>query len=283
MDTENDVGTNTNPVNYVGIINTKNKKKPYNITFKNFNPNEPKINANMKYSDKQRYRRYKTKTEPKLFSKIMVDDEEDLIAKIRKEFGIEDKTRKNYSDVKTSDAQYYEKPNPETGRPPYLVEMNDFTDLSRNDFEDLTGEVRQYDLSKDKEEVADEDLLPFDDEEVADVADEDEEEVADVEEEDDIEDISRSIIEDILGEVLDTEPEPLMREASRGTELSALTTKVDELKALSLEDLYTELEKRGEKRPSGRKPEKDESVKKKRDELIKQIEELDKTRGADAP
>jgi hypothetical protein len=283
MDTENDVGTNTNPVNYVGIINTKNKKKPYNITFKNFNPNEPKINANMKYSDKQRYRRYKTKTEPKLFSKIMVDDEEDLIAKIRKEFGIEDKTRKNYSDVKTSDAQYYEKPNPETGRPPYLVEMNDFTDVSRNDFEDLTGQVRQYDLSKDKEEVADEDLLPFDDEEVADVADEDEEEVADVEEEDDIEDISRSIIEDILGEVLDTEPEPLMREASRGTELSALTTKVDELNVLSLEDLYTELERRGEKRPSGRKPEKDESVKKKRDEVIKQIEELDKKRGVDAP
>ena len=275
MDTENDVGTNTNPLNYVGIINTKNKKKPYNITFKNFNPNEPKINANMKYSDKQRYRRYKTKTEPKLFSKIMVDDEEDLIAKIRKEFGIEDKTRKNYSDVKTSDAQYYEKPNPETGRPPYLVEMNDFTDLSRNDFEDLTGEVGQYDLSKDKEEVADEDLLPFDDDE--------EEEVADVEEEEDIEDISRSIIEDILGEVLDTEPEPLMREASRGTELSALTTKVDELKVLSLEDLYTELERRGEKRPSGRKPEKDESVKKKRDEVIKQIEELDKKRGVDAP
>ena len=74
-----------------------------------------------------------------------------------------------------------------------------------------------------------------------------------------------------------------MREASRGTELSALTTKVDELKALSLEDLYTELEKRGEKRPSGRKPEKDESVKKKRDEVIKQIEELDKKRGVDAP
>ena len=279
MDLENDVGTNTNPLNYVGIINTKNKKKPYNITFKNFNPNEPKISVNTMYSDKQKYRRYKTKTEPKLFSKIMVDDEEDLIAKIRKEFGIEDKTRKNYSKVETSGAEYYDKPNPETGRPPYLVEMNDFTDLSRNDFEDLTGEVRQYDLSKDKEEVADEDLLPFDDEEVADVAD-----VADVEEEEDIEDISRSIIEDILGEVLDTEPEPLMREASRGTELSTLTTKVyDELKALSLEDLYTELEKRGEKRPSGRKPEKDESVKKKRDEVIKQIEELDKKRGVDAP
>ena len=282
MDTENDVGTNTNPLNYVGIINTKNKKKPYNITFKNFNPNEPKINANMKYSDKQRYRRYKTKTEPKLFSKIMVDDEEDLIAKIRKEFGIEDKTRKNYSDVKTSDAQYYEKPNPETGRPPYLVEMNDFTDISTDDFENLTGEIRQYDLSKDKEEVADEDLLPFDDEGEEEVADEEVEE-EEVDKGDDIEDISRSIIEDILGEVLDTEPEPFMREASRGTELSALTTKVDELKALSLEDLETELEKRGEKRPSGRKPEKDESVKKKRDELIKQIEELDKTRGADAP
>ena len=284
MDLENDVGTNTNPLNYVGIINTKNKKKPYNITFKNFNPNEPKISVNTMYSDKQKYRRYKTKTEPKLFSKIMVDDEEDLIAKIRKEFGIEDKTRKNYSKVETSGAEYYDKPNPETGRPPYLVEMNDFTDISTDDFENLTGEIRQYDLSKDKEEVADEDLLPFDDEgEEEEVEEGEVVEEEEVDKGDDIEDISRSIIEDILGEVLDTEPEPLMREASRGTELSALTTKVDELKVLSLEDLYTELERRGEKRPSGRKPEKDESVKKKRDEVIKQIEELDKKRGADAP
>ncbi len=29
----------------------------------------------MKYSDKQRFCRYKTKTEPKLFSKIMIDEE----------------------------------------------------------------------------------------------------------------------------------------------------------------------------------------------------------------
>ena len=92
--------------------------------------------------------------------------------------------------------------------------------------------------------------------------------------------MSRSEIEDILGEVLEEEPEPLMREASRGTVLSALTTKAEELNVLSLDDLYTELEKRGEKLPVGKKPIKDESIRKKRDEIIKRIEELDKAREA---
>ena len=43
--------------------------------------------------------RYKTKTEPKLFSKITIDEEDDLVAKIRKEFGITaDNKKTNYSD-----------------------------------------------------------------------------------------------------------------------------------------------------------------------------------------
>ena len=64
---------NTNTFNQIGIINTDKKKpKPHNITFKNFNPNEPKTRkSQILYSDKQNYRRYKTKTEPQLFSKIM--------------------------------------------------------------------------------------------------------------------------------------------------------------------------------------------------------------------
>ena len=72
------------------ILNAKHaKKKPHNITIKNFNPNEPKPRKpKILYSEKQNYRRYKTKTEPKLYSKIMIDEEDDIIAKIRKEFGM---------------------------------------------------------------------------------------------------------------------------------------------------------------------------------------------------
>ena len=39
----NSIETNTNPLNSIALINTEKKKKPHNISFKNFNPNEPKI------------------------------------------------------------------------------------------------------------------------------------------------------------------------------------------------------------------------------------------------
>ena len=156
--------TNTNTFNQIGIVsNDKSKKKPYNITFKNFNPNEPKIRkSSILYTDKQKFRNYKTKTEPKLYNKIMVDDEEDLIAKIRKEFGIEDKTRKNYSSSDTSGTPFYEEPNPvavEQERVNYVNQrmrapdapmmrapkqqnlIDDFTDMTNQDFEDLVGEI----------------------------------------------------------------------------------------------------------------------------------------------
>lgn len=165
--------TNTDTFKQIGIINPdKTKKKPYDVKIKNFNPKEPKIKPNILYTDKQKYRRYKTKTEPKLLSKIMVDDEEDLIAKIRKEFGIEDKTRKNYSEVETSGNPYYEEPNPIQGEQPNIVKMlrfddSEITDLSRNDIENLTGEIITKRLTlasgEDIGDVADEDLLPFDD------------------------------------------------------------------------------------------------------------------------
>ena len=42
--------TNTNPYNNIGIINAGNlKKKPHNITIKNFNPNEPKTRQSRFY------------------------------------------------------------------------------------------------------------------------------------------------------------------------------------------------------------------------------------------
>ena len=105
--------TNVNPNNNISIINAgKLKKKPHNITIKNFNPNEPKTHKpKILYSEKQNYRRYKTKTEPKLYSKIMIDEEDDLVAKIRKEFGITAENKKtNYSEVNTSGANYVKDP-----------------------------------------------------------------------------------------------------------------------------------------------------------------------------
>ena len=135
-----DANTNTNP--NISIINAGNlKKKPHNITIKNFNPNEPKIRqSQILYSDKQNYRRYKTKTEPKLFSKITIDEEDDLVAKIRKEFGITaDNKKTNYSEVNTSGATYTKDPEP----------YNDYiSDISRNEGEDIVGQVLNDIISK---------------------------------------------------------------------------------------------------------------------------------------
>ena len=118
-----DKETNTNPFSQIGIINkeTKRSKKPHNITINNYNPNEPKINVNMKYSEKQKYRRYKTKTEPKLHNKIMIDEEDDIVNTIKKAFGIEDKKKTNYSSPETSGAPHYEEPNPIEPEEPIVV------------------------------------------------------------------------------------------------------------------------------------------------------------------
>ena len=123
MQTTANAGTNTNPFNPVNLINTETKKKPYDIRIKNYNPNEPKIEVNMKYSDKQRYRRYKTKTEPKLFSKIMIDEEDDIVNTIKKAFGIEPEKKRNFTTIETSGTPFYEKPDPEDGEDPNIVEM----------------------------------------------------------------------------------------------------------------------------------------------------------------
>ena len=108
-----DAATNTNPVSQIALINKETKKKPYDVKIKNNNPNEPKIQVNMKYSDKQRFRRYKTKTEPKLYGKIMIDEEDDIVKTIKKAFGIQDETKKNYTEVETSGTPFYEEPNPQ--------------------------------------------------------------------------------------------------------------------------------------------------------------------------
>ena len=240
-----DAANNTNQFNQIALINTdKSKKKPYDVKIKNYNPNEPKIKANMKYSDKHRFRKYKTKTEPKLYSKIMVDDEEELISKIRKEFGIKDTTRKNYSEVETSGTPYYKAPNPQLPERQSMVRFDDdeLSDMTRKDIEDILGgiisQVAGDVVGEDMEDVDDEDLLP------------------------------------------DDEPVPLMRELSRGTELSALTTKAEEIETLNYDDLVTELNKRGLTRKSGQPPTNPTTIKRHETEMRNKILEFDKNRGA---
>jgi hypothetical protein len=147
-----DANTNTNPNNNISIINAgKLKKKPHNITIKNFNPNEPKTRqSQILYSDKQNYRRYKTKTEPKLYSKIMIDEEDDLVAKIRKEFGITaDNKKTNYSDANTSGANYVKDPEPVAGKQTQPPKYNyEISDISRDENEDIRGELIGLLISK---------------------------------------------------------------------------------------------------------------------------------------
>ena len=143
--------TTTNPNNNISIINAgKLKKKPHNITIKNFNPNEPKTHkTKILYSEKQNYRRYKTKTEPKLYSKIMIDEEDDLVAKIRKEFGITAENKKtNYSEVNTSGANYVKDPEPVAGKQTQPPKYNyEISDISRGESEDIRGELADVFLS----------------------------------------------------------------------------------------------------------------------------------------
>ena len=99
--------TNTLPVGNIGIVNLEQKKKPHNIPIKNYNPKEPKITPNIRYTEKQRFRRYKTKTEPNLHSKIEINEEDDIVNKIKEAFGINpEKKNTNYSEEITAPAQF---------------------------------------------------------------------------------------------------------------------------------------------------------------------------------
>ena len=90
----------------ISIVNLEQKKKPFNVNIRNYNPNEPKAIPNMKYSDMQRYRRYKTKTEPNLLSKIKLNEEDDIVNKIKEAFGIKPDTKDNEI-IETAPAPFY--------------------------------------------------------------------------------------------------------------------------------------------------------------------------------
>ena len=131
--------TSTDPQKMINVINTEKKKKPHNITIKNYNPNEPKVYPNMKYTEKQKYCKYKTKTEPKLYSQIMIDEEDDIINTIKKAFGIEKENKRNISNVETSGADYIKDPEPievEQTKPPEYITgrtVEEITQLAEDD------------------------------------------------------------------------------------------------------------------------------------------------------
>jgi len=88
----------------INLINSAEKKKPHNIQIDN-NRKEPKVKANTKYSEKHNFRRYKTKIEPSLHSRILINEEDDIIGKIREAFGLEGKKpNTNYAEVETAPA-----------------------------------------------------------------------------------------------------------------------------------------------------------------------------------
>lgn len=266
METNTDTFNNNN----IALMNTKKTKKPHNISFKNFNPNEPKIHhINTKYSDKQKYRRYKTKIEPKLNSKILVDDEEDLIAKIRKEFGIEDKTRKNYSEVETSGTPYYETPNPKPAPPEERVRynrnelLNDISDIQRDEGESLRGEIASVFMEA---------YNIFGRRRLAAIRDENE----DVEQ--DVLDFRRAIASPEA-----SPPEAISRARSgftEATELSAAATAAPGTSA-DIEELRLELQRRGIPQIRGPTPKSPYAIKARIGVLQKRIKEFDRARGAD--
>ena len=96
----------TIPTGNISIVNLEQKKKPFNVNIRNQNPHEPKISPNLKYSDKQRYRRYKTKTEPNLLSKIQINEEDDIVNKIKEAFGIKPDTKDNEL-IETAPTPFY--------------------------------------------------------------------------------------------------------------------------------------------------------------------------------
>ena len=150
------------PVNNIANFNVEPKKKPHNIQINN-NARQPKITPNIKYTDKQRFRRYKTKTEPRLFDKIQVNEEDDIISKIRAAFDPNYiKPNTNYEETTTGPALFNERaeraPEPPTklnsSTTPYNSELLSVMELNKKFEKDMTPEeenernrlIDKYDL-----------------------------------------------------------------------------------------------------------------------------------------
>ena len=142
------------PTGNIGIVNLEQKKKPHNVTIQNYNKNEPKIKANTKYSAKQSFRRYKSKTEPNLLSKIQVNEDDDIVNKIKEALGIKTESKNsNYTESETTSVPFYKgvddlpaenitdrrEPIGERAVPRETYLMDEITDISMEDSEELTN------------------------------------------------------------------------------------------------------------------------------------------------
>ena len=155
------------------------KKKPYDIEIDN-NKKEPKLSKNVRYTDKQNYRRYKTLTEPKLLGRIMVDANDSQTLNIQEQIqrllGLKPPQKKDENlpegaDVFTAPSAYVAPPNPKAvniepdarerlmeepmPRPRYVEPEDDVSgiqaglfdgtsainDVSRKDQEELLGTI----------------------------------------------------------------------------------------------------------------------------------------------
>lgn len=88
------------------ILNTEQSKQtPYDIKIKS-RIKEPKIVEDMRFTPKQKYRKYKTKIEPNLLNKVMIDEEDDVVAKLKEEFDSKNK-QKQMELIKTTEVPNY--------------------------------------------------------------------------------------------------------------------------------------------------------------------------------
>jgi len=162
-DTQTNITGSGNPVI---VVNQEKKKKPYDVQF---GKTEPKIKPNMKYSSKQSYRRYKTKTEPNLNSNIMVNEEDDIVKQIKKAFGINPENT-NYSSVESApmDPNYFNFQTPaeyapiQTGQNPDIIDnmdddmvlfqhrREDLNIYDTNEFDKILEEIEKEDISKEE-------------------------------------------------------------------------------------------------------------------------------------
>ena len=164
---------NNAAVNNIANINTQPKKKPYDIKINN-NARQPKVTPNVKFSNKQRFRQYKTKREPELLKSIQVNDDEDIIEKIKAAFDPNyKKPNTNYTEQITAPAAVNNGVDtlPEVGTNPYPTEnrvlkeetndehhynlLRDIDDIDPKDVEGLTFQpAKKIQFMNDEEENA---------------------------------------------------------------------------------------------------------------------------------
>ena len=84
-----EIDTDATDANTQTDFQSKLKKKPHNIFIHN-KKREQTAKVNTKYTDKQRFRKYKTKVEPNLLKRIEVNDDEDMVNRIKEAFNQKD-------------------------------------------------------------------------------------------------------------------------------------------------------------------------------------------------